>query len=355
MPVMINSPQKACLWPNDLLRPVIITYNRAGQLEETLNAFLDAGLASMQLTVLDNASPDNTAAVVAEFQNKWPALGYVRNRYNIGGCANYLRAVEIVDTEYSWVIGDDDKWLFNGLDELIEQLQSGSADVIRLGWQVEPEERGKLLPLAGLVRTSPNFLGSVSMISSVIVRRSFLTGYFSESYFSLSDFYPQMVPFYREAGSTATMVYSLSRDFMTHTPSDRPGYFFGDLEWLTYYCRCTRYLPDHSLQEKVVAGVMTYLGQQFRFRFSFAANTRIILQLALKPKALGLDQMPYFCSLLGYGYGMRSAVLLAMLIYLILPTPFLRRATSFLRARKGLDGDLDKELELILNGRRQRP
>lgn len=342
-------------WPNERLRPVIITYNRAEQLERTLNAFLSAGLGSMQLTVLENASPDATSEVVTRFQAKWPELRYVRNRYNIGGCANYLRAIEITDSEYCWVIGDDDEWMFDGLGELVERLNEGIADVIRLGWQVEPTERSKLLSLAELVDSSPNFLGSVSMISSVIVRRSFITRYFSESYFSLSDFYPQMVPFYREAASSSIKVYSLSTDFMTHTPSDKPGYFFGDLEWLAYYCRTTRYLQDRSLQEKVVAGVMAYLKGQFRFKYSLAANIRILLQLALKPKALGLDQVPYFCTLLGYGYGMRCDVFFAMLIYFVLPVSFLRRATSYLREKKGLDGNLENELEFILAGRKQRP
>lgn len=350
-----NHIQGGLSWPNNRLQPVIITYNRAEQLERTLGAFLNAGLDSMQLTVLDNASPDNTSEVVEKFQKNWSELHYVRNRYNIGGCANYLRAVEITESEYCWVIGDDDEWMFDGLGELIERLNEGIADVIRLGWQVEPSERAKLFTLFELVESSPNFLGSVSMISSVIVRRSFVTRYFSESYFSLSDFYPQMVPFYREATSSAVKVYSLSVDFMTHTPSDKPGYFFGDLEWLTYYCRNTRYLQDLTLKKKMVAGVMSFLKGQFRFSYSVAANSRIILQLALKPKALGLDQMPYFCSLLGYGYGMRFSVLFAMLIYLILPVPLLRKATSFLREQKGLNGNLDKELEYILDGRKQRP
>jgi glycosyltransferase involved in cell wall biosynthesis len=342
-------------WPNHLLRPVIITYNRAGALRRTLELFYNAGLTSMELTVLDNASPDNTGEVVADFQQRWPSLQYQRNSYNIGGCANYLRGVEITGSEYCWIIGDDDDWFFDALDELVAVLAEGSADIIRLGWQVESEERGQLLSMTELARTSPQFFGSVGMISSVIVRRSFVLPYFSECYFSLSDFYPQIVPFYREALSSAVMVYSLSRDFMTHTPSDKPGYFYGDLEWLSYYCRNTRYLADRQLQQQVVAGVMAYLQEQFRFRYSLLARTRIILQLALKPKALGFDQFPYFCSLLGYGHGMRGAVLLALAIYSLLPVSLLRRLTSLLREKKGLDGDLDKELQLILQGRKDRP
>jgi len=342
------------LWPNDKLQPVIITYNRAKQLAETLEAFFSAGLSSMQLTILDNASPDNTPEVVRSYQQKWPQLNYVRNYYNIGGCANYLRALEITDSEYCWVIGDDDKWIFEGLPELIEVLGKGEADVIRLGWQVAAAERGTMSTLSELVNTSSSFLGSVSMISSVIARRDFTTRYISEAYFSISDFYPQMVPFYKEATSSAVKVYSLSADFMAHTPSEDRGYFFGDLEWLTYYCRSTRYIQNRRIKERVIADIMSYQRQQFRFRFSWAQNVRIILQLALKPKALGFDQLPYLFSLIGYGVGMRGSVALALIIYLVLPVSFLRRATSYLRSRNGLDGDLGKELQYILEGRTKR-
>ena len=105
-------------WDNQKLEPVLITYNRSAELQRTLAAFIDAGLTFIKLHVLDNASTDETAAVVASAQARWPNLSYHRNITNIGGNANILRAVEISTSEYSWIIGDDDAWHLEDISEL---------------------------------------------------------------------------------------------------------------------------------------------------------------------------------------------------------------------------------------------
>ena len=58
------------IWDNRKLEPVLITYNRSGELEQTLDAFINAGLTDINLHVLDNASTDNTKSVVIEAQKK---------------------------------------------------------------------------------------------------------------------------------------------------------------------------------------------------------------------------------------------------------------------------------------------
>src|SRR5580704_11491846 len=95
------------------LEPVIITYNRAGLLRSTLSSFVQAGFSNIKMHILDNASTDNTEAVVQQFQKDWPQLIYHKNHYNIGGNGNILRSLELSTSEYHWVIGDDDKWLLN--------------------------------------------------------------------------------------------------------------------------------------------------------------------------------------------------------------------------------------------------
>ena len=70
-------------WPNELCEPVLITYNRAQELEKTLAAFAELKDRHLILHVLDNCSTDQTPAVVAAWQKEWPGLGYHRNAYNI--------------------------------------------------------------------------------------------------------------------------------------------------------------------------------------------------------------------------------------------------------------------------------
>src|SRR6185437_10402341 len=95
------------------LEPVIITYNRAEMLRKTLSFFQMTGFSHVKMHVLDNASTDDTKMVVESFQKNWPQLIYHKNQYNIGGNGNILRSIEISNSEYHWVIGDDDEWLMN--------------------------------------------------------------------------------------------------------------------------------------------------------------------------------------------------------------------------------------------------
>src|SRR3989338_1301944 len=182
------------IWDNKKLEPVLITFNRSTYLEKTLSAFLKGGLQSMRLHILDNASTDNTQEVVRRFQELWPNLQYHRNKYNIGGNANILRAVEIVDSEYHWVIGDDDEWFLENIPELIVALQKGDADIIRLGWQVSAMSRDKLLPAEELISEETMFFGSVSMISATILKRALVEKYLRQAYSNISNFYPQLIP-----------------------------------------------------------------------------------------------------------------------------------------------------------------
>ena len=150
------------VWDNQKLEPVLITYNRSTDLQRTLTAFLDAGLTDINLHVLDNASTDETASIVATAQAQWPNLSYHRNKHNIGGNANILRATEISSSEYSWILGDDDEWHLENIGELCDVLRDGKADVIRLGWLVSPQNRERYLDACNLAGSEKLFFASVS-------------------------------------------------------------------------------------------------------------------------------------------------------------------------------------------------
>jgi glycosyltransferase involved in cell wall biosynthesis len=308
----------------------------------------------MELTVLDNASDDATPDVVKRFQERWPLLKYQRNLVNLGGNPNYLRALEVGDSTYCWVIGDDDKWFLDDLSELIWVLNAGHADVIRLGWLVSEEERGEIFTIAELACGENLFFASVSMISSVIVKRSLLTASIPESYLTIGDAYPQLVPFFKNAMSADLTVYSLSKGLMTHTPNPESGYFMSDLEWIACYCRSIRFLESASLKDKVSRELMAYLAGIFprfpRIIFSLC----ILLYFGIKSKAYGFDQLPYLLTIIGYSRMLRPAAICTAIIYVLTPVWLIRVLVSRARGRAGLSPDLDLAREEFLAGRRKR-
>ena len=328
-------------WDNQKLEPVLITYNRSMDLQRTLAAFIDAGLTFIKMHILDNASTDETAAVVATAQAQWPNLSYHKNTYNIGGNANILRAVEMAASEYSWIIGDDDAWHLQDISELCSVLHEGKADVIRLGWLVSPQSRGQLMEAAELALKEKLFFASLSMISASIIRRDIIKHHLPHAYMGISDAYPQLVSILRSIGQRPLQTYTVQHDLMTHTPSTTPGYYFGDLEWCSSWFRMSRFLEVQKLRRIFVGEVASYMSRNSPGSLN---EFMVLVKIALNYKALGVNQWPYLLSMLAYGSGWCGRVVSLMVIYGILPmkvAAWLRKIYFIVRGRpdKGLRFD----------------
>ncbi|CAD6873743.1 glycosyltransferase family 2 protein [Methylomonas fluvii] len=308
----MNSSTK---WNNQLLAPVLITYNRGNCLDLTLQKFVEAGLTGVQLYILDNASTDNTKDVVVKFQNVWPNLKYQKNKYNIGGNGNILRAIEITDSEYCWIIGDDDDWHLQFIDELIEVLKSQNADIIRLGWLVEGCSKGKSIPALDLAYNEQLFFASISMISATIIRRSVASAHLPSAYMNIGDAYPQLVSTMLSMQEKPLTVYSTKSDLMTHTPNTAPGYYFGDLEWYAGWFRTSRFLQDKKLRIKFIGEITRYMTRDRRSK----NGSLWLLKVALNYKAQGINQFNYLLSMMAYGDGWRGRIFMVFLAYCLMP------------------------------------
>lgn len=329
------------LWNNQKLEPVLITYNRSAELKRTLCAFLDAGLTDINLHILDNASTDNTPSIVASAQARWPNLTYHRNQYNIGGNANILRAVEISSSEYSWIVGDDDDWHLEDISELCAALADAKADIIRLGWLVSQETRAEYRDALNLVKSDKLFFASISMISATIIRRSLLIKHLPHAYMGIADSYPQLVPVLRAISQQPLLVYSVSHNLMTHTPSTTPGYFFGDLEWYSSWFRMSRFIETDDCRSLFVSEIVGYMTRERPGVFN---EFLWLVKVAFNYKALGVNQWPYLFSMFAYGAGWRGRVVLLMLLYLLFPMKVAKAARKLYfrmtgRADKGLRFD----------------
>jgi len=88
----------------------IPTYNRADKLQRLLRALAEQNDERYRVIVIDNASTDATREVVTAAASMWPAGRMIthRNRINVGGNANILRCLEKAESEWAWIIGDDD-------------------------------------------------------------------------------------------------------------------------------------------------------------------------------------------------------------------------------------------------------
>lgn len=94
-----------------LLTIAIPTLNRAEMLRLLLDTLLQelAGLeGQVDLIIADNASVDQTREVTAAFLVAFPSATVVRHTQNLGAEENFCRCIDLVQTKYFWIIGDDD-------------------------------------------------------------------------------------------------------------------------------------------------------------------------------------------------------------------------------------------------------
>ena len=118
---------------NDTLEIILVTYNRARYLDATLEKLHGSPIANCKFTIIDNASTDATPDICAKHAPFFPKFRVRRNRFNVGISGNYLRALETAESEYTWILCDDDDYNFSNFDELSDAVTSGKYDLISVG------------------------------------------------------------------------------------------------------------------------------------------------------------------------------------------------------------------------------
>jgi len=118
--------------PRPRLSLCIPTWNRGRFLKDALESGLREAASqppgAVEVIVCDNASSDETQAVIASIHAAHPELRAFRNDENIGFDRNYLRCVEEARGVFVWVMGDDDIWLPGSIARVLRELDAG-ADV----------------------------------------------------------------------------------------------------------------------------------------------------------------------------------------------------------------------------------
>jgi glycosyltransferase involved in cell wall biosynthesis len=107
-----------------LLTVAIPTFNRHEFLRSTLQALRAQAREEVELIVVDNCSTTPVEAVVNEVMagSAW-AFRVVRNPANIGLSANLLRCFEVANSEWLWVLSDDDKVDPAAIDTLLNTVR----------------------------------------------------------------------------------------------------------------------------------------------------------------------------------------------------------------------------------------
>lgn len=172
----MNEPTSEQSGNQPLLTIAIPTYNRSRYLHELLAVLHDQVVTEsrVELIISDNASPDETPAVVDEFQRRGLPVRYLRNRQNIGADGNFLQCFEQARGKYFWLFGDDDILLPGALPLLVERLASHTYDLVYVN-SFPLESSTDLHKVQGPLRMKDSSSASV-FASNVHIYLTFITG-----------------------------------------------------------------------------------------------------------------------------------------------------------------------------------
>lgn len=116
----------------DSLDIFLITYNRAKCLDKTLSQILSvkSPIRNFEIKIIDNNSTDNTKEIVEKYQAEFPNLKYEKNKYNIGGNANIVKAFYKANKDYVWILADNDDFCWNAWSDVEQAIESNSDAVV---------------------------------------------------------------------------------------------------------------------------------------------------------------------------------------------------------------------------------
>ncbi len=85
---------------------IIPTYNRSGYLQVALDSVLTQTFSDFQILISDNASTDDTAEVIARYNDA--RIRVIHRPENVGWLRNFNLSLADVDTEFVTILCDDD-------------------------------------------------------------------------------------------------------------------------------------------------------------------------------------------------------------------------------------------------------
>jgi len=161
----------------------IATYNRGKFIGETLDSILSQMPPSVELVIVDGASPDNTPEVMAQYLLDHPEIRYYREQENSGIDRDYDKAIGYARGEYCWLMTDDDLMHAGAISRVLDSLDT-NPDLVVVNAEVQNADFTTVLNASFLKISSDREYGEkdnekffsevasyLSFIGGVIVKR----------------------------------------------------------------------------------------------------------------------------------------------------------------------------------------
>ncbi|WP_295434394.1 glycosyltransferase family 2 protein, partial [uncultured Thiodictyon sp.] len=136
----------------ELVQICLPTYNGAAHLAEALDSLLAQTHQNIEITIMDNASTDETPAIARHYEGKDARIRYFRAQEFVCATDNWNRAFRKLDSQRSrffmWA-SDDDLWSQNYIEKLLGPLRSDEGLALSYSWFDSIESNGHLSVVSG--------------------------------------------------------------------------------------------------------------------------------------------------------------------------------------------------------------
>ncbi len=115
-----------------LVSVVIPTFQRAAGVARALDSIDEPDLdpTDLQVVVVDNASTDDTAAVVDQRRDRFPGLVYRRWDANVGPIENWRRGIDLATGPWLKIVWSDDTLMPRAITPMLASAERNSACVV---------------------------------------------------------------------------------------------------------------------------------------------------------------------------------------------------------------------------------
>ncbi|NTE04740.1 glycosyltransferase [Agrobacterium tumefaciens] len=122
-----------------LISVAVCTYNGSLFLEKQLISILNQTYKNIEIVVVDDCSTDNTFEITETLALKYPQIKSFRNTKNIGFNKNFEKAITLTAGEYITISDQDDIWLENKLQKLMDNIKNKWLIFSNSEWMDEDE------------------------------------------------------------------------------------------------------------------------------------------------------------------------------------------------------------------------
>lgn len=130
--------------PGIKLSICIATFKRGAFIGETLESILPQCGDTVEVVVVDGASPDNTEEIVKGYERRFPCLRYIRQSTNKGVDEDFSTAVSLARGEYCWLMSDDDLLKQGAVAKILNKLD-GAINLVIVNAEVRSANLSQVL------------------------------------------------------------------------------------------------------------------------------------------------------------------------------------------------------------------